>query len=112
MLGKVRTATANDGSDVWLGLIGFVCFHVRHLRCFFLSKEKTTEWQGRVSAEGTFSRPLDKSLGREADPEGGKIYDKGSACPRSRGTGDEGKSRSKGLDGFQGWPEGTEEEAT
>ena len=85
MLGKVRAATANDDSDVWLGLICFVCVHVGHLRCFFLLKEKTTKWHGRVSAEGTFSGPLDKSLGREPTPEGGKIYDKGSACPRSRG---------------------------
>ncbi len=33
----------------------------------------------RTQSEGPKSGPLDKSLGRKADPEGGKIYDKGSA---------------------------------
>ena len=32
-----------------------------------------------VQAEAPKSGPIDKSLGREADPEGGKIYDNGSA---------------------------------
>ena len=32
-----------------------------------------------VQAEAPKSRPIDKSLGREADPAGGKIYDNGSA---------------------------------
>jgi len=30
-------------------------------------------------SEGPLSRPLDKLLGRKADPEGGKVYDKRSA---------------------------------
>jgi hypothetical protein len=85
MLGKVRAATAPHSVTYVPDSMCFVCVHVGHLRCFFLLKEKTTQWHSRVAAEGTFSRPLDKSLGREADPEGGKIYDKGSACPRSRG---------------------------
>ena len=33
----------------------------------------------RMRSGGPLSRPLDRSLGRKADPEGGKIYDKGSA---------------------------------
>jgi hypothetical protein len=32
-----------------------------------------------VEAEAPKSGPIDKSLGRKADPVGGKIYDKGSA---------------------------------
>jgi len=34
-------------------------------------------------AEGALSGPFDKPLGRQADPAGGKVYEKGSACPRS-----------------------------
>ena len=32
-----------------------------------------------VQAEAPKSGPIDKALGREADPEGGKVYDNGSA---------------------------------
>ena len=32
-----------------------------------------------VQAEAPKSGPIDKSLGRKADPVGGKIYDNGSA---------------------------------
>ena len=110
MLGKVRAATANDDSDVWLGLICFVCVHVGHLRCFFLLKEKTTKWHGRVSAEGTFSGPLDKSLGREPTPKGERFTIRGLRVPGAEGGGGEGESRSKKLDAFQDygqrWPEG------
>jgi len=37
------------------------------------------ELTGERGSGGPLSGPLDKSLGLEADPEGGKVYDKGSA---------------------------------
>ena len=49
-------------------------------------KEAVCPFDGRPlldAAEGPLSRPLDKGLGREADPEGGNLYEKGSAWARS-----------------------------